>query len=369
VGLRYAHGDYIHFVDADDYLFPGFYKRLDQVLGEKTVDYIRFRNQAFDMKSHEDIKRAYYSLDDLPKELWGKCIRFETAPDVFLNIARAPWAGIVNKDFILNNKILFNDLICCNDRSFYVQVLYYAQSVLFCNLFGVYHQINNKDSLVGIRKFNFECHFRSYSLIEEILKEAEQHIKQKIMGGELKDLLYWYKTLDGNEACRWKKRLDSFLRKVDITKLDFNVTSDPLIMEMLDEFGLNPLDKLETIYSEEDLYNVLSNNGLIYLYGAGKVADAFFNNIPKEYLQNITQVLVTWLKRETERFHGLPVCLPDDMKGRGNECVVVATSRQYQLSIYCNLYLKGYRNIVLFSEKFCKDLLENYKLGSKKEGN
>lgn len=358
VGMSHAKGKYIHFLDADDYLFPAFYPKLDQVLKEETADYIRFRNQAFDMQSNKTVENSRYSIDELPSDLWKKCVRFEEIPDFFMKIARGPWNGMVNRDFILRNKIMFNDLPCNEDRHFYVQVIYFAQSIYLCDLFGVYHQVNNKESLVGITKYHFGSNLQSYLMIDQFLEKADPYIRRKIMGGELRDLLNWYKTLDDEEASRWKGRMYGLLRGIDVLELDFDVVSYPLLGKVLDEYKLNPLDGLQEIHDESDLHELFGHGHLIYLYGAGRVAEAFLKeHSGKPWMGDISGVYVTTLEEEMKYFHGLPVVSLENKKECDDIYVVVTVSKRHQLPIYYNLRLKGYRHIILFSQDFCRELL------------
>lgn len=359
VGLQHAKGEYIHFLDADDYLFPGFYRKLDKMVGERQIDYVKFRNQTFDMCTGEVISRNGYTLNNIPSQLWGSCVRLEDFPEVFLTINPAPWTGIVRKKFIIENGIRFNNLICCNDRSFYVQVICQAKSILFCDLYGVYYQINNDKSLIGIRRFHFGCHFRSYAFIEEFVDKARPSLKWKIMSGELRDLLVWYKTLDESEAYVWRGQLQKFLKGINIMDLDYAIIPDYLLGSVLDEFGISPLAKAHTICNASDFKKILTCNQPIYLYGAGKVAERFFEaNRQAKFIQNIVGIYVTILKQPGECFHGIPICMPENNNECENRIVVVTVTKRYQLAIFCNLCKKGYKNIFLLSQEYCMELLK-----------
>lgn len=59
-GLKVAQGEYVHFMDADDYLFPDVYKGLYDFTISMGVENIRFRSRCFSMSTGFDCSDKGY---------------------------------------------------------------------------------------------------------------------------------------------------------------------------------------------------------------------------------------------------------------------------------------------------------------------
>ena len=194
-GLVAATGEYVHFLDSDDIVEKGAYRRYYQLAKEMDADMVKGKSRCFDNATGQISSTAILRFSGLPEELYGKVVSFSQNPSAFSHVSVVPWNGIYKRQFLLEHRLWFNDFICVNDRSFFNEVSLAADRVVFTKDRLVKYRINNSQSLVGNRARNFQCQFRSFALIR---KQCQKYnitgaALAEILNRELTDLFIWYR--------------------------------------------------------------------------------------------------------------------------------------------------------------------------------
>ena len=193
-GMEIAQGEYLHFLDADDYLVSDALEKLYKDAHENDLDFIKAGSTALDYTTGQIVKAPVYDFSYIAETDFGVVTNFFKNPSLFGKVAVVPWNGIYKRSFLISNNIKFNHLIACNDRSFYAELKAKANRAMLVNYNILYHYVNNPDSLVGIRFNHFSIHFDSYKIIENAVSEIPDEYKYRILVAELDDLVSW---LDG----------------------------------------------------------------------------------------------------------------------------------------------------------------------------
>ncbi len=190
-GLSASRGEYVLFLDGDDWVSDKALEKLYTAAIRHKADVIRCRavdynNQAgtYSISLHNGLKRV-------PFFLWDRPLNFREIYWLLPKMCVAPWGGLCRRQFLVENDILFNDLVCVNDRSFYWESVIKADRIVLSKERLVYYRTNMSSSLVGSRIKNFDCHFRSYELVEKHAKSLPIRIQRAIFNAELLDMANW----------------------------------------------------------------------------------------------------------------------------------------------------------------------------------
>ena len=197
-GLLVARGDYIAFLDADDWLLPDALAELYSVARKHDLEMVKGCFYNYDNVSGRIFTTDYSVNYGVKRQNRNKILSFyDGVPEQMLCIADSPCNGLYKRSFLIENHIRFNNLKCCNDHSFFLTCLIKAKRVMVVDTFIFYCRTNQKNSLVGIRWKNYSDVLASYSLVKKADRNLPEKLFHLVMQKELKYVLFWYKLFKG----------------------------------------------------------------------------------------------------------------------------------------------------------------------------
>ena len=190
LGLSKAKGEYIHFLDADDYILPRAYRLLIEFAEKIQADIIKFKSYSYDAINRNVLLHSDHDLRTVEPNLFGKILSARENINLLSRLSPVPWGYLVKRDFINVNKIYFNQLKCVNDRSFYCDIITRARDISFYEGYIVMHKVNDKSSLAGGRRKqeNYICFIKSCQIIYENTKDMPNEIRSAILNNEFRCL-------------------------------------------------------------------------------------------------------------------------------------------------------------------------------------
>lgn len=150
VGLDYAIGEYVIFVDSDDFWYDKNCLKLlvEEIESTPNIDFICFNSLSL-LKGK--IKKDWIHYNDIivhslsKNEIIISLIKNGTLP-------MAAWSKVIRRSFLIENEIKFIKGIIGEDISWFLKILYTANSIRFVNLYmyvyrkGVSNSITNSFS-------------------------------------------------------------------------------------------------------------------------------------------------------------------------------------------------------------------------------
>ena len=210
VAIKEAKGEYISIIESDDIANP---KLLEVLFNEAE-------------KNNTDITKASFYL--LKKEKYAKYPAFKGIDtSIIHNVSQTPeiltikpsvWSAIYKKDFILRNKLFFNETSGASyqDTSFQFKAMYLAKKIKLINTPLYLYRIDNANSSINSSDKVFDI-CNEFSVINSFLENEElknEIINQKILF-ELRAYIWNIKRIK-------EKYLAGFVEKIFDVMKEYN---------------------------------------------------------------------------------------------------------------------------------------------------
>lgn len=238
-GLEKSKGEYISFIDSDDWIHPHMFEKLTSLLKEKNIDIVscNLLNVKVDGKEkpeYSDCGGGYYSRERIVDEIFPFLINSK-------DLTQHKWpmrmvTKIYNKEFLLKNDIKFaNDLKAAQDFVFSVTAMYHASSFNYLkNEFLYYYRENFESRTHKHLHKAWENYLSMNNYLEELLKNSAEYdftnqLELSKLHGVLSSISYVYR--DGNknkflEKYRYTKEFSSYYNLTNaVNLLDWEKTS------------------------------------------------------------------------------------------------------------------------------------------------
>ena len=155
-GMRIAQGEYILFVDSDDWIDPEMAEELVAVAEQHRVDFVRFRPMYAGWPQYEDgtlcdfgtengLHEGLYQKQDIVKEIYP---RLFVTPQMTLGVIVAAWRSLYRRSFLEENRLCFDkEVRYSEDTIFSAKVVMAASSFYYLDGGRFYHYFFNPGSI------------------------------------------------------------------------------------------------------------------------------------------------------------------------------------------------------------------------------
>lgn len=154
IGLKKATGDYIVFLDADDYLEDWTLKKVNQELRKKDVDVLIGTFNC--IKESPDLK--FLRSEILSPKMINNCSQRDVLQYIYdIRLIFTVWRFIVKKSIIYDNNLYFVDKILHEDEDWVTRMLIVAQT--FSCISKPYYNYRIRNNSIMTTSDNYE-HFK-----------------------------------------------------------------------------------------------------------------------------------------------------------------------------------------------------------------
>lgn len=200
-GLDVAVGEYLYFIDSDDYCEKDLLEKAYEVITREKSDVLVFRADRFDSATGKR-KEMWYSLveADLPKE---RPFRPEAMRGhLFNSFQNWPWNKVFRRSFIEEKKIRFQEVVRANDVLFVYLALAQAEKISVLDEVLIHYRVGNKNSLQSTNHLAPVAFWDAYRETKKALQRIGLYEKyeKSYLNETMKGILYNYNAVKTNEA-------------------------------------------------------------------------------------------------------------------------------------------------------------------------
>lgn len=227
-GLQKAQGNYIIFLDADDYFAPDMLKTMQKNCMENNADFCVCRSKRFETSIHE----AYpidWTIDT--KLLPNNASVFspeDIKNDIFRVVIGWAWDKMYKKSFIDQHQIFFQEQASTNDMLFTFSTLIMAKKISICNEYFVFQRIGNPASVSNSREKSWKCFVEALRAVKKMLIQNKKMLRfeKDFISYCLHAYIWNFQSLKGCSAVELQQFGNEFAKEFSIAGKNKTYFSD-----------------------------------------------------------------------------------------------------------------------------------------------
>lgn len=256
VGIEYAKGDYLVFLDSDDFF--------ELTLLEKEYDKITTFNADICLCGADKYDTISQQFLKMPTWLNYKYITTEvfdrnTLKENLFNITSAcPWTKMFSAKFIKKHKLEFQPLPRANDVFFVLSALVLAERIVAVDDTLIHYRVNNKNSLQSNNNKTPLAFISALSAVANRidLKSADEYLKKGFSNIALGHIAYNLRALESSDS------YDEFANVVSVLNTMY-----------LEEFGLKNKTQ-DYFFNKSDLQYLVDKNIIKIAANENKISNS-----------------------------------------------------------------------------------------------
>ena len=136
-GIRAAQGEYIAFVDSDDWISPDMYERMLEAGADVCLcDYVRFNQDTERPFTQPNVAGGFYNREQMRKDIYPHLVM----DGLEYPITISNWALLIRRSIIQDHDLRYReDIHVSEDAPFGSEVLYCADSFAYLKGMNLYH--------------------------------------------------------------------------------------------------------------------------------------------------------------------------------------------------------------------------------------
>ena len=256
-GLRRATGDYVYFLDADDYIAPTLLQNVFEEAEKKHLDGVLFNMQSiYESAKLEEIFKTWYDgpYEKMPYGvvLGGEDMftRLEQTNEYRTYVQRQLW----RREFLLENECWSPVNIVHQDEFFSMKAILSSKRIECFEEDGVFRRYQDSSVTVSSsRTYSYHCYFIVCCMIARMIHEQFSDVPAAKR--QLSKL--WKTMLDG------KRDFETFPQSTLAFPDEDYLTTFAAYLSYLE------IHEQKSLQVDEDVVNRLATVENVYLYGAG----------------------------------------------------------------------------------------------------
>ncbi len=200
-GLAAAQGDYVIFLDSDDFFAPEMLERTTQAAQERNADIVIFGGVRYDDRTQTVTKKGdFLHRDLLPAEPVFAPV--DVSNTLFSLVTPAPWCRLYARRFLLATGLQFQALPNSNDVYFTLSSMALAERITAVDADFIYYRTNRVGSLQQDKHKDPLCFLSAQeALYQELVRRGVFALLQtSFRHSSLSTILYNLRSVQTDEA-------------------------------------------------------------------------------------------------------------------------------------------------------------------------
>ena len=221
LGLEIASGEYVGFVDSDDWVELDMFEKMYEKAKADDTDITMCQAQLYDDKEQRFYTDDYYSLKPL-EDFKDSVFTPDETKNQILNINVVLWNKIYKREFLQETNVKFQNGYIYEDLPFFFETYLKAQRINILWEAPYYYRQNrsfstmqNSDKKVYDRIPMVE---RTYNVLKQASFFAEK--KAEIVSWIIDDIFHRYTLLEDKYYEDYFAKMKEFFQKIDLTEED-----------------------------------------------------------------------------------------------------------------------------------------------------
>ncbi len=204
LGMKYARGRYLSFLDGDDYFEPDMLEKMYQAAESEKLDIVICKSLQYDEETGEVVSSDWSFEDSFleqPGVFSGGMLKHA---GIFQITKGWAWDKLFRAGFVEHCGYVFPDFRSSEDGFFVYMLMARARRMIYLSDTLITHRVNDKTSLSNTKEKNWQNGFRMFELIkEELHHQGLYRLYQMSFLNEAAHFFKWYlESMNSFEALK-----------------------------------------------------------------------------------------------------------------------------------------------------------------------
>ena len=274
IGLNYAKGKYIHFIDPDDWIVEDAYEKLYSMAENQNLDLLLFKALSYREWKKDTYKDYSFDYGCLDSTYDGIVFNIEKLQSNVFNLNGASWNKFIKKEFIDSIDARFPEGIFSQDHAFSFQLYLNAKRISILREYLYYYRKHDESVTWTTGKKQFDI-LKARNFVMDVFKKFNYFEKFKV-----------------NIINQKIEFLDKLYRKMDdlyIEELFFEIKKDFEEMKVVENINSVFLNKLDIKNKVFFLSILKSNNPREFKINEFNILSYNFKTLKKQNIDLLNQ--------------------------------------------------------------------------------
>lgn len=230
VGISEAQGEFIGFVDADDFVDCQMFEKMVENAVENSSDIVMCKATVYDTaKDSYSEDDEYCNLSCFSEKFDKKTFSHKDTLAFWEKINVAVWNKIYRFEFLKSCRVKFQEGYIYEDLPFFYATYTKAKKVSLVREFLYFYRINSENSTMTKTDEKVKDRVDMVSLTVDILKEQKyfRDIKAAVINWAIQDLYYRFLLIDTRYQKEYFFRMQKFFRTINTSDVDNTLIKSP----------------------------------------------------------------------------------------------------------------------------------------------